>query len=48
MLDYECEIRTDYVEPERTEEIVKNVEQIISRALKNVPPEEVVAQKDSA
>lgn len=32
-----CEIRTDYIRPEKTEEIIQRVTKIISKAVKNAP-----------
>ena len=36
-MGYTCSICTDYVDPTKTEEILKNVAKIITQALKNAP-----------
>ena len=36
-MGYTCTICTDYVDPTKTEEILKNVARIITQALKNAP-----------
>ena len=36
-MGYTCTIRTDYIDPTKTEEILKNVARIIAQALKNAP-----------
>ena len=34
---YSCEICTDYIKPEKTEEILKKVSMIVSESLKKAP-----------
>lgn len=34
---YTCEICTDYIRPEKTDEILQRVTKIISEAMKNAP-----------
>ena len=36
-MGYTCEICTDYIKPDKTEEILQNVAKIISEAMKNAP-----------
>ena len=35
MVNYTCEICTDYIDPSKTEEILKNVTRIVSQAYMN-------------